>query len=150
MDIKQALKERIKELKTELAASEKALAALVGDKPAPKAAASRGSQTQTAGSPAGSGNKPTSTSPTTPGNLPDRIVEYTTIHGLKSVDEIVQALAVPKGQVATTCSRMVRSGRLEKFDSQPDGVTRYMAIHEPKGAAPPKTEDPNPFASGSN
>jgi hypothetical protein len=137
-DIKQALKEEIKDLEAQLKRAQKALEAYTPDA-APKASKAP----RTNGSSATSATQ-AATGQTTPGNLPDRIVAYTAANGAKTPDELSAALNAPLGQVRTTCSRLVKAGRLEKLEG--DGTTRYLEMREPHDSKKePEVAGGNPF-----
>lgn len=143
MDIKQALKEEIKSLQAQLKRAEKSLEAYTAESGAPKGKPAP--RTTAAGTPSATTTS-ASGAATSPGNLPERIAAYLGTNGLKSVEELVAALNAPKNQVATTCSRMVRKGLLEKHEQQ-GKPTLYSEMIAP---ANPGVEAPNPFAGGTN
>ena len=144
--IKEALQTKKRELTAELARVEKALAAYVGDKPAPKGKSITSSSKRkdqpvsSAPTAGGNGTSPSSVSVASPGNLPQKILTLVTERGSLSADEISDALVAPKGQVATTLSRLARDGRLLKGVREHDDKTTYGT----KGAAVPTTDE-NPF-----
>jgi cell division septum initiation protein DivIVA len=144
-DIKQALKDRIKELEKELASMQKALAALEGTKPAPKAKAANGAEGTKSGSARSTTAGTAASAPATGQPLPDRILallnKEDTDSGALDADALASKLGAPLGQVRTTCSRMAREGRL--FVNKIGRSTFYGAIK-----AEPATE--NPFSEGAN
>ncbi len=115
-DIKQSIKDSIKAHQAELTKLEKALAALEGTKPAPKAKATTSSEKRSTET-----SSPTSTRQADGGHpLPDRILSLlapsdsgTMVypHGLQAAD-IAKQLSADLGQVRTTCSRLVRENKL--------------------------------------
>lgn len=121
------IKQQIKEKKAELAQLEKALTALSGDKPAPKAKSVSSASSQK--------TVPTgSSTPTEP--LPDRILKYLANFDDISADQLAEELKAPVNQVRTTCSRMVREGRLTV------NKIGKTALYSVAKAAETKTENP--------
>lgn len=137
MDIEQALKDEIREAAAKLKRAQRALEEWTADK---KPKNPKGTPVSKAAKKAieaqknGSDTEP----PASPGKLPVRILELVASGPMK-VKDIATKLVAPEGQVATTCSRMAKTGRLVKFESE-DGMSYGVA-------------DVNPFAgqdAGSN
>jgi hypothetical protein len=110
-DIKQALKDSIKAHQQELAKLEKALTALEGTKPAPKAKAANGAASTKSGSARNTTDGTAAGAPAT-GPLPDRIIAELEGRDEQAADSIAQGLKAPLPQVRSTCSRLVREGRI--------------------------------------
>lgn len=104
-DLIQELKQQIKDKKAELAKLEKALGALEGEKPAPKAKTA--APTRSASGSAATGTGASSAEP-----LPDRIMKHLQDFDDVAADNLAQTLGAPLGQVRTTCSRLAREGRI--------------------------------------
>ena len=126
MDIVTALKDKRRELQNELARTEKALAALAGEKPV--RANGNGHKKAEA--------KATPEAPASPGKLPDRITKLLAQKGALAVETIAELTVAPKQQVATTCSRLVRDGRLKKMDRDGTAVYSINGKHNDNGVSP--------------
>lgn len=125
MDILIALKQEKRELEVKLGRVEKAILAYGGEKKS-KPAKANGNDHAAPAAPIG------------PTKMPDKIIAFLSAHGAHSSSDLAESLALPVGQVATTCSRLVRGGRLEKGET-PAGLTVYSV---PGG---PIVGDDSPF-----
>jgi hypothetical protein len=128
-DIKQIIKEQIKEAAATLARLEKALAALEGTKPAPKAKASATPSAPPAGSPTRSGK--TENAPDAILALLKKYADDGSVGGL-GTEAIANKTGVALGQVRTTCSRLAREGRIA---TRKEGKTAFYMISKAESEA---------------
>ncbi len=123
MDIEQALKQERQELTARLARVEKSLLAYTGEKK-PAAPKQNGSVD------------------TGPMKLPERIATFLIEHGASEVEAIAAGVNAPVGQVATTCSRLVKAKRLKRDISPTTAKAVYLADHSTDdGSDYPFTKD---------
>lgn len=133
-DIKQALKEEIKTLEAQLKRAQKSLEAYTAEA-GPKAKPARTSSSTTTPAP---GTGASTAGSTTPGNLPDRIVAWLSRPEAVqlSTEALAEYLVAPLGQVRTTCSRLVKTGKLI-VDKNNEAKTAFYSV--------PKAPSANPF-----
>ncbi len=125
MDIEQALKDEIKAAMGKLRRAQRALEEWTADK---KPKDPSGLPVKRAKAPAVAKNGTDTEPPTSPGKLPARILEVVAEGSLPAKD-IATRLVAPEGQVATTCSRMVKTGRLQKYET-PEGIRYGLTLFE--------------------